>query len=129
MTNFQCHQDGTTLPAAFINAQVLVASGTGTVAGVDVRDFIGDVKILLAVSQQSASAGCQISMLQSSDNTTFATWADAPTFSNITGATSLQSASLDTRKCQRYVQGKYIVTGTTGSFAIALIGVGTKQSQ
>lgn len=129
MTNFQSHDGGLTTPSAFINTQVLVASGTGTVAGVDLRDFIGDIKLLLTVSQQSAGAGCQISLLHSTDNTTFVTWAAAPTFTNITGATSLQSVSLDTRTCNRFVQGKHIVTGTTGSFAIALIGVGTKQSQ
>lgn len=129
MTNFQSTDGGLTA-LVLANKHALVASGTATFAGVDLIDFIGEVKMILSSTTPVAdgSTTLQGSFLHSADNTTFVTWADAPTFSPITGTSSTQTVSLDTRKTSRYVQFKHVVTGTTATFTHSCIGVGTKQS-
>lgn len=130
MTNFQDTDGGQSVVILAVK-HGLVASGTATFAGVDIQDFVGEVKLILNSTTPVAdgSTTLQGSLLHSADNTTFVTWADAPTFSAITGTSSTQTASLDTRKTSRYVQFKHVITGTTATFTHACIGVGTKQSQ
>jgi hypothetical protein len=129
MTNFQSTDGGLTA-ATLAVAQAVVAAGTATFAGVDLVDYIGECKIVLASSNPNAGiGGLQGSLLHSADNTTFVTWADAPTFSLITAASATQSVSLDTRKTSRYVQYKHVVTGATATYTHACILLGTKQSQ
>jgi hypothetical protein len=130
MTTPQAH-DGGLSTVNLICTQGLVASGTVTFAGVDLQDFIGDVKLILDVNNPTSGGvqGCQVSLLHSDDNTTYVTWAAAPTFALVTNTTALATATLDTRACKRYVQGKHVITGTTATFTTALIGVGTKQTQ
>lgn len=107
----------------------LVAAGTATFAGVDLAPFIGEVKILLSSSSPVAdgSTTLQIDLLESADNSTFATWAARPTFSPVTGTTGLVEVSLDTRATKRYVQARHIVTGTTATFTHSVIGIGRKR--
>ena len=123
--------DGAHTGVNFVVRHALVAAGTTTFAGVDLKDFIGDLKVVLATFSPIAdgSTTCQVSFLDSSDNSTFATFAGAPTYAPITGATGLLSTTLDTRACRRYVQAKYVVTGTTATFDVAVIGFGLKQLQ
>jgi len=114
----------------FFTAHALVAGGTATFAGVDVKDFVGDIALVLASTNAVAGTGAAVTLLHSSDNSTFATWAGSPTFALVTSAAQGPlSASLDTRSCLRYVQAKHVVTGTTATFDLALIGVGVKQNQ
>src|SRR5687768_9597923 len=121
MTNFQ--SVGGQSVAVLASKHGLVAAGTATFAGVDFRDYIGEVNIILASASPvtDGSTTLQAALLHSADNTTFVTWADAPTFSAITAATATQSVSLDTRKCSRYVQFRHIITGTTATFTHACI--------
>lgn len=130
MTNFQSHDGGTTSVTLAVK-HGLVAAGTATFPGVDLQDFIGDVKLHLFSTSPvgDGSTTLQASLLHGSDNSNFVAWNDAPTFSAITATTAQQTVSLDTRKCSRYVQFKHIITGTTATFTHACIGVGTKQSQ
>lgn len=127
-TNFQCESG--LQHFAFAVKQGLVASGTATFPGIDVRDCIGDIKIILFSNTPVAdgSTGLQGSFLHGSDNSNFVTWADAPTFSLITATQATQTVILDTRKCSRYVQYKHVITGTTATFTHAVVGVGRTQS-
>ncbi len=125
----------TALPGETVSASLLpntagvVASGTVTFAGIDLRDYIGTIALLLTTSSTTATGntGVQMSLLDSADNSTFATFAGAPTFSLITAATELQKIILDTRACRRYVQPKHVITGTTATFAMAIVASGIKQ--
>jgi hypothetical protein len=130
MTNFQS-TDGGLATAVLAQKHGLVAAGTATFAAIDLIDFIGDVKVILSSSSpiSDGSTTLQGSFLHSADNTTFVTWADAPTFAPITSATATATVSLDTRKCSRYVQFKHVITGTTATFTHSCIAVGRKQSQ
>lgn len=130
MTNFQSTDAGTSKVVLAVK-HGLVAAGTATFAGVDLIDFIGEVGLLLYSTSPvgDGSTTLQGSLLHSADNTTFVTWAAAPTFAPITAATATATASLDTRQCSRYVQFKHVITGTTATFTHACVAVGTKQSQ
>lgn len=107
----------------------LVASGTATFAAVDLSPFIGEIKLILSSSSPitDGSTTLQINLLESADNTTFATWAAAPTFTPVTGSTGLVEVSLDTRATKRYVQGRHVITGTTATHTFSLIGIGRKR--
>jgi len=126
--NFQ-NLDGAETAVNLVVRHALVAAGTTTFAGVDLNDFIGELKLIVATFSPVAdgSTTAQISLLDSSDNSTFATFAGAPTFAPITGTAGLLTAQLARRACRRYVQAKYVVTGTTATFDIAVVGVGVKQ--
>jgi hypothetical protein len=118
--------NGLTSTVSLLQKNILVASGTATIAGVDLKDFIGNMKLILNYAQPSAGAGLQISLLDSADNTTFSALS-SPTFANQTASSGTVEVALDLRNCKRYVQCQHVVTGTTGTFTASLIGVGIKQ--
>ena len=111
-----------------LNKHILVAAGTATITGVDLRDYIGQVKLILNSTSPVAdgSTTLTINLLDSADNTTYTTLT-SPTFAAITAATGAASVSLDTRNVSRYIQARHVVTGTTATFTTSLIGVGLKQ--
>lgn len=130
MTNYQS-TDGGLSSAILAVKHGLVASGTATFVGVDLLDYIGEVKVILHSTSPVAdgSTTLQAALLHGSDNSNFVTWADAPTFAPITATQATVTVSLDTRKTSRYVQFRHTITGTTATFTHACILVGTKQSQ
>lgn len=112
----------------FLCKQILVAAGTATVAGVDLKDFIGNVKVTLNFAGAAAdgSTTLTVNFLDSADNTTYAT-ITTPTFSAQTATSGTVSVAMDTRAVRRYVQARYVVTGTTATFTTSIVGVGLKQ--
>ena len=111
-----------------INKHLLVAAGTQTAAGVDLRDYIGEVKVILTWSGAAADGAnsMQASILDSADNTTFAANTHA-TFAAVTATSGQVSVGLDTRKFNRYVQGKLVTASTTATFTTSMVAVGVKQ--
>ena len=113
--------------------KILVAAGTQTGAGVDTRDFVGSLDAVIATEGDNGDGGATIvfTFLTSSDNTTFATYAGAPTPITVTAASALNTAGIDTRATGvlRYVQLKGLTASTTATFNTAAIAVGTKQVQ
>jgi hypothetical protein len=110
-------------------ANLLVAAGTQTYAGVDLQDYINNVKLTFTWAGAAAdgSNSLAISLLDSADNTTFAATAGLPTFASVTADIGTVSIALDTRNVRRYIQGKLLTASTTATFRSALIGVGLKQ--
>ena len=108
---------------------ILVASGTQTAAGVDVKDFIGELAVIIATESQAADGSTTgvFTLQDSADNTTFATFAGAPTPVTVTAASAQSTVTLDQRNCRKYVQAKAVVTGTTATFATYIGLVGVKQ--
>lgn len=111
-----------------INKHLLVAAGTQTAAGVDLRDYIGEVKVILTWSGAAADGAnsMQASILDSADNTTFAANTHA-TFAAVTASSGQVSVGLDTRKFNRYIQGKLLTSSTTATFTTSMVLVGAKQ--
>ena len=118
--------NGQLTPVVLLQKNILVASGTATIAGVDLKDFVGNLKLILSYVQPSGGGGMQISLLDSADNTTFSALS-SPTFANQTASSGTVEVALDTRNCKRYLQCQHVVTGTTATFTASLIGVGMKQ--
>lgn len=108
---------------------LLVAAGTQTYAGVDIQDYINNIKLTFTHAGAAAdgSNSLQVSILDSADNTTFAATAGLPTFAAITADSGTVSVALDTRNCRRYIQGKLLTSSTTATFRSALVGVGLKE--
>ena len=111
--------------------KILVAAGTQTAAGVDLRDFIGELMVIIATEGDNGDGGATIvvSILGSADNTTFATFAGAPAPTTITAASALNSVSVDTRNpaCPRYIQAHALTASTTATFVTGVVGLGLKQ--
>lgn len=114
--------------AVFPARNVLVASGTQTFAGVDIRDYTGRIKCVFSAFSPHAAATNEliVDILDSADNSTFA----ANTFATpvtTTASAVTDTITVDTRITKRYIQGRVRITGTTSSYAVAMIGVGQKQ--
>jgi len=120
--------NGVTSAFTLLQKNILVAAGTATIAGVDLQDYIGGVKLILTHAGAAAdgSTTLTVNLLDSADNTTFATLT-SPTFAAITADSGQVSVNLDTRSVRRYIQARHVVTGTTATFCTSLIGVGIKQ--
>ena len=122
--------NGATTQSSLMQVQILVAAGTQTYAGIDLQEFVGNVKLIASATQRSGARTCAFHILESADNSTFATYAGSPTFAECTaaaGTTTIQSAALDTRATKRYIQGQVMVTGATGTFDCQVCAVGEKQ--
>lgn len=109
--------------------RVAVGAGTQTFAGVDLQDFINNVKIIITHNEFSGSGVSSIaySFLDSADNTTFAATAGLPTVAANTNAAATIEVALDTRNCRRYLQLKALTASTTATFDIGAVAVGLKQ--
>jgi hypothetical protein len=112
--------------------KILVAAGTQTAAGLDTRDFIGTIDAIVASEGDNGDGGATIvfTVLTSSDNATFATYAGAPTPVTVTAASAINTLAIDTRATgiARYVQLKALTASTTATFNTAAIAYGVKQS-
>jgi hypothetical protein len=111
-----------------LNKHILVAAGTATIAGVDLQDFIGNIKLILNWSGAAADGAntLTINLLDSADNTTFATLT-TPTLPAVTAASGTLEVALDTRSVRRYIQARHVSANTTATHTTSLIGVGLKQ--
>lgn len=112
----------------FLQKSIAVGSGTATVAGVDLKDFVGTMKIILTYAEiNGLNPSLAIHFLDSADNTTFAA-ITAPSIATQTAtATQIVSTQLDTRAVNRYVQAKHVQTGTTTTTVTSVVGIGLKQ--
>ncbi len=107
-----------------------ITAETTTVAGVDLKDFIDDVLIVLSSQRPNASAGATLNVTfkDSPDNSTFTAVSGGPTIALAAATTTTTAtASISTRAIQRYLQASYICAGTTGTFDASVIGIGLKQ--
>lgn len=120
--------DGKLSTAHFLTRTISVGSGTGTVAGVDLKDFVGEMKLILTYAEVNGLNPLLImGFKDSADNSTFAA-ITAPSFSSqTTTATNIATTTLDTRAVRRYLQASYVQTGTTTTTAVSVVGVGLKQ--
>ena len=111
-----------------LNKNILVAAGTATIAGVDLSQYVEELKAILTWSGAAAdgSTTLAINFLDSADNTTFATLS-TPTFGAITASSGQSAIAIDRRAIKRYLQARHVVTGTTATFCTSLILVGQKK--
>lgn len=103
---------------------IAVGSGTVTQAGIDVRDYVGKIKVIATLhsAHNLASNSVVFDVLDSADNTTFAAVSHATPLTT-TASTYTGGISVDTRQTARYLQGRVRVTGTTQTAECAMVGV------
>lgn len=109
--------------------RVAVGAGTQTFAGVDLKDFMNNCKIVITHNELSGSGATSIaySLLDSADNTTFAASAYLPTVAANTAASPLLEIALDTRNCKQYLQLKALTASATATFDVGAVIIGLKQ--
>jgi hypothetical protein len=123
-----------TTPLGQVPVQLLVPTNTTaettTVAGVDLKDFVDDILIILSAKRPNASAGASFSLSfkDSPDNSTFTAVAGGPTIALAAATTeTTATVSINTRSIQRYLQASYITLGTTGTYNASVVAIGLKQ--
>ncbi len=109
--------------------RVAVGAGTQTFAGVDVKDFMNNCKVVITHNEFSGSGATSIvySFLDSADNTTFAASAYLPAATTTTAAGPVIEIALNTRNVKQYVQLKALTSSTTATFDIGAVLIGLKQ--
>lgn len=113
--------------AQFLTPTTITAATT-TYAGVNLRDYIGNVVLLLSWTRPNAGTGTfAVNILDSADNTTFASNTSAAIADVGTATSGLTSVNIDTRQVNKFVQVQTVCTGATATYTASLVGVGTKQ--
>ena len=104
---------------------VAVGSGTYTAAGIDIKDYVGKIKVIASHHSQHNLATNSIvyDILDSADNTTFAAVSHATPLTS-TASAYVGEITVDTRQTGRYIQGRARVTGATQTAELCMIGVG-----
>lgn len=114
------------IPTSVLPVATVTAGANG--AQIDVREYIGDIKITL---DSSAGAGADNTMdvkLQESDDG--ATWTDVTggVFTQVTNAgPSFETLMLSVDGFKRYIRGVDAIAGTGPEFSRSLSFVGQKQ--
>lgn len=102
-------------------------TSTVTGSGVDIRDYIGSIKITQDVGTVGGTSPTLDGKIQdSADNSTFADVSGA-TFTQVTSTGNQQSITLDTRSVQRYIRYVGTIAGTSPAFDMGASLVGKKQ--
>lgn len=106
---------------------VATVTSTSTGSGIDIRDFIGNIEIILDCSQGTGTSPTFDGKIQSSaDDSTYADVSGA-TFDQVTdSAASYQSLVINADATARYIRFVGTVAGTTPSFSYSVTGYGTK---
>lgn len=120
--------NGQLTAVGLMSKKILVASGTQTAAGVDLRDFVGNLKVTIHSVGENGDGGATIvySFLDSADDTTY-TALTTPAPITVTAATVTTSVSVDTRAVRRFLQAKALTASTTATFTVGIVGAGLKQ--
>ncbi len=109
---------------------ISIVAETTTYAGVDIKDYIDDISLILSMKRPNACASTiNVTLLHSGDNSTF-TALTAPTFAQVTTATeTTELISVNTRGLYRYLQVKATTASasSTGTYVSSVVGVGVKQ--
>lgn len=90
----------------------------------DLRDYTGVVSIIYGtVEANTAGGNVTVSLLDSPDNNTFATFAGMPTMADLSTSQTM-TVALDTRNCRRYLQSKIVTTAAvTHNTAVSVCGI------
>jgi hypothetical protein len=101
-------------------------TATGNQTGVDIKDWEGDVQIILAGTAAGAGADLTFRIEESSDNTTF-TAATGGGFTAIGNAASKQVLTLNSNNLARYIRLSCTAETGTASSNVTCFGFGLKK--
>jgi hypothetical protein len=101
-------------------------TGTGNQTGVDIKDYEGDVQIILAGTAAGADASLAFRIEESSDDSTY-TAAAGGTFTVIGNAAAKQVITLNSNDLKRYIRLSCTAEVGTASSAVTCFGFGLKK--
>lgn len=101
-------------------------TGTGNQSGVDIKDYEGDVQIILAGTAAGADASLAFRIEESSDDSTY-TAAAGGTFTVIGNAAAKQVLTLNSNDLKRYIRLSCTAEVGTASSAVTCFGFGLKK--
>ncbi len=104
----------------------IAASANGS--GIDIRDYVGDMKVILSSSAGGGTTPTlDVKLQDSADNSTFGDISGAA-FTQVTDAADLTEAiNIDADAVKRYVRVVETITGTSPTFDRAIVAVGVKK--
>ena len=101
-------------------------TGTGNQTGVDIKDYEGDVQIILAGTAAGADASLAFRIEESSDDSTY-TAAAGGTFTVIGNAAAKLVITLNSNDLKRYIRLSCTAEVGTASSAVTCFGFGLKK--
>lgn len=106
-------------------ARTVTANGTG----VDLKDFVGQIAVVLdSAAGTGTTPTLDVKLQDSDDNSTFADISPAVAFAQVTGAgVSTQRIGASADSLRRYVRAVATIGGTTPSFTFSVNLIGRKQ--
>ena len=107
---------------------VAARTATGEATGLDLRQYDGDVVLLL----DSAAGGgttptLDVTVEHSDSLSTDYTAISGAAFEQVVDAASRQKLVIDADSAKRYVRVKYTIAGTNPTFTFSVAGVGVKK--
>lgn len=101
-------------------------TATGNQTGVDIRDYDGEIQIILSGTAAGSGADLTFRIEESEDNSTY-TAATGGGFTAIGNAASKQVLTLNASELKRYIRLSCTAETGTASSAVTCFGYGTKQ--
>lgn len=101
-------------------------TGTGDQTGVDLKDWEGDVQIILVGTAAGSGADLTFRIEDSADNSSYAAVTGA-TFSKIENAAYKEVLTLNTNDLRRYVRLSCTAETGTASSSVTCVGYGLKK--
>lgn len=101
-------------------------TATGDQAGVDIRDYDGDIQVVLVGTAAGSGADLTFRLEHSNDNSTFAA-VTGGTFTAVGNAAYKEVKTFSAGDLRRYIRLSCTAETGTASSAVTCIGFGTKQ--
>jgi hypothetical protein len=101
-------------------------TGTGNQTGVDIKDYEGDVQIILSGTAAGASADLTFRIEESSDDSSY-TAATGGGFTAIGNAAAKQVITLNSNDLKRYIRLSCTAETGTASSSVTCFGFGLKK--
>ena len=101
-------------------------TATGNQTGVDIRDYDGEIQIILTGTAAGSGADLTFRIEESDDNSTY-TAVTGGGFTAIGNAAAKQVLTLNASELKRYIRLSCTAETGTASSAVTCLGYGTKQ--
>ena len=101
-------------------------TATGNQTGVDIRDYDGEIQIILTGTAAGAGADLTFRIEESEDNSTY-TAVTGGGFTAIANAAAKQIITLNASELKRYIRLSCTAKTGTASSSVTCLGYGTKQ--
>jgi len=104
-----------------------VVTATGNETGVDLRDYEGDITMILDAEAGGSGITYAVKVQDSADNSSFADVTDLA-FTTTTADTALvETLTVNTDEIRRYARAVITVAGGTGAGAVSVTALGRKK--